>query len=505
MRISFVNARVVRLIAVLSGVLAFFAISAPAHAQSSDWLSQIKQMCNRQFVARYNIPTGWPTLDQFSQDRLNHMIYYWHLDDAAFIGNYLGEIKEYGSPSVNQLLSRDEVLVGEKLDMCIMRVRYWQLTGRWYSRAFRHESDPLLSSSRRMANSIPPQRPQNPAPRAPVQVPLPPVQAPPPVAQIPPPDPAIVPVLRQIESYRGRCAQERAAIGSEAMAVAMERGVAGDSMRQRDWRELLKLAGAGERDKSSAGTASRYAGCLFGAYGEKLRASATLSPDEIAGQRIVQGLGNVCASERATAEQTAGSEYLQEYNDLRAYRALAAGNGDRESMARLEQGLSHMGGGEPYEQASMAYLHCLAQARLAQMDGGTSLRGGGRESGAQEPDRPGTVIASAPQSPYLKQSGDKNYLTEDGKPCITAQTLPTEVHDDGWKNYEIEYTNVCPRIIVIYSRTIQDGPRWNWDGVQSGGIGEGSKSKPAKMTAGCINDPKHKVNACAGYSEWWVK
>jgi hypothetical protein len=324
-----------------------------------------------------------------------------------------------------------------------------------------------------------------------------------------------VPVLRQIESYRGRCAQERAAIGSEAMAVAMERGVAGDSMRQHDWRDLLKLAGAGERDKSSAGAASRYAGCLFGAYGEKLRVSATLSPDEIAGQRIVQGLGNVCASERATAEQAAGSQHLQEYNDLRLYKGLADNNGDRASMARLEQGLAHISGGEPAERASMNYMHCLAQARLNQMDGGsasapqtaqdTSLRGGGRESGAHEPDRPGTVIASAPQNPNPKQSGDKNYLTEDGKPCITAQAMPTEVHDDGWRNYTMEYTNVCPRIIVIYSRWIQDGPLWNTDGVQSGGIGEGSKSRPAKMGANCVNDPKHKANACAGYSEWWVR
>lgn len=167
-------------------------------------------------------------------------------------------------------------------------------------------------------------------------------------------------------------------------------------------------------------------------------------------------------------------------------------------------------------QASMnAFQDCKAQAQAGQKTGNrkppprtardSSLRGGGRESGAHEPDRPGTVIASAPQNPYPKQSGDKNYLTEDGKPCITAQAMPTEVHDDGWRNYVIEYTNVCPRGIIIYSRWIQDGPLWNTDGVQSGGIGEGSKSKPAKMSANCVNDPKHRANACAGYSEWWVK
>jgi hypothetical protein len=412
-------------------------MSAPASAQSGDWIAQIKQMCSRQFVARYNINHGWPTLDQFAQDRLHHMIIYWHLDDAAFIGNYLGEIKEYGSPSINQLLSSDDVLVGEKLDMCIMRVRYWQLTGKWYSRTFRHESDPLLSSSSgRMANAVPPQRsqsstaprPQSPAPRAPVQ-------APPPVAQIPPPDPAIVPVLRQIESYRGQCAQERAAIGSEAMAVAMEQGVAKDATRQHDWRDFLRLAGIGEREKPSAVNPVPYASCLYGAYGDKLRASATLSPDEIAGQRIVQGLGNVCASERATAEQTAGSKHLQEYNDLRAYKALAESNGDRESMARLEQGLSHMGGGEPYEQASMAYLHCLAQARLNQMDGGSA-------SSSPQTARVDTSASEANFRDWQKnRSHSVNNHADDATDCLSVVKTGTKVE---WgTNGKFKLINTC--------------------------------------------------------------
>jgi hypothetical protein len=282
--------------------------------------------------------------------------------------------------------------------------------------------------------SRPAPRPQSPAPRAPVHAAPPPVQSPPPVAQIPPPDPAIVPVLRQIESYRGRCAQERAAIGSDAMAVAMERGVAGDSMRQQDWRELLRLAGAGERDKSSAGTASRYAGCLFGAYGEKLRASATLSPDEIAGRRIVQGLGNVCTSERATAEQTAGSEYLQEYNDLRAYRALAASNADRDSMARLELGLSHMGGGEPYEQASMTYLHCLAQARLAQMDGDSAS--------TPQTARVDTSASEANFRDWQKnRSHSVNNHADDATDCLSVVKTGTKVE---WgTNGKFKLINTC--------------------------------------------------------------
>jgi hypothetical protein len=185
-----------------------------------------------------------------------------------------------------------------------------------------------------------------------------------------------------------------------------------------------------------------------------------LTEEERAGQRILQGLGNACARERSAARAEAGSDAKQQANDLVLYKLLEGNDHSRASMRTFSQ-TNWVGTGK----ATVAYWQCTAQARLNQMDGGSTTTNGGSSTGNGPGNAPSA--SDGPKGPVPNVAVNTVMNGPAGLPaCISIQKVGTrwaspKAEIDPTVVTTVRMTNACGKDVLLLARYAADGMGWS--------------------------------------------